>query len=342
MQKSATTFYPLIFGVLLALFLLSPWIVSAQVIGAQPYFTETITQTYGSGGCTNPSTCTIESLSFTLSATTTVDLLRVIVQSVPTNNTGDPSAFVYIYHAGEGINQANIVYAIASTSVNGVDASILYLHPYGCMIYGCLLGAGEWEVGFAPDDGSQSGTNFILRGDSQSRPYYTLSATSSISGPLLSDFVTNNLELFATSTVSDFCDTNIPYDNSSIIQATITYVPNGLCRAAIFLFVPSEDSLNQFGQLSDVLSNRIPFSYVVQTIDFVTSFTPSSTSSVPSLTISTGTSTPIHVSAEVFSTSTLTRFIGTTRMAQLRALMSLGIYLSFATAMYFSIKHLLR
>jgi len=139
--------------------------------------------------------------------------------------------------------------------------------------------------------------------------------------------------------IEDFGTPDCQDTNFSILGADFG---RGICRVARFLFVPGQSALNQWVSLRQKLDSRIPFSYVVQTIDFVTSFTPSSTSSVPSLTISTGTSTPIHVSAEVFSTSTLTRFIGTTRMAQLRSLMSLGIYLSFATAMYFSIKHLLR
>jgi len=73
----------------------------------------------------------------------------------------------------------------------------------------------------------------------------------------------------ATTTTNDFCNQQMPYDDSSIISATLTAVPNGLCRVAAFLVVPSQNSLSQFSLLASSTTEKIPFSYYYDFADIV-------------------------------------------------------------------------
>jgi len=74
----------------------------------------------------------------------------------------------------------------------------------------------------------------------------------------------------ATSTTNVFCDTNVPFDSSSIIQATLTAVPNGLCKVGAFLLIPNQNSLGSFANLSSSTQDKIPFSYFYDVQGLVT------------------------------------------------------------------------
>jgi len=89
----------------------------------------------------------------------------------------------------------------------------------------------------------------------------------------------------ATSTAEAFCEQNFPFDDSDIVQATISFLPNGICRVGAFLFVPSGASTAQFGLLASTTQAKIPFSYVYGLVGVFSGLTASSTSNLSSVVI---------------------------------------------------------
>jgi len=121
-----------------------------------------------------------------------------------------------------------------------------------------------------------------------SSPYYIISSDQTLSGNALVINVTPPDSSISTTSLATFCDSNVPYDNSNIVQATITAIPNGLCRVGSFLIVPSSSSLSQFSTLSDTLRGKIPFSYFYDVSDLYNGSTASSTQNMQSFTMSLG------------------------------------------------------
>jgi len=99
-----------------------------------------------------------------------------------------------------------------------------------------------------------------------SQPFYVLYAGTEQGGAVLGVFPDIPSSV-STSTLASFCDANVPFDNSSIIQATITAIPNGLCHVGAFLIVPQASTLNEFSTLTDTLKTKIPFSYFYDVSD---------------------------------------------------------------------------
>jgi len=317
----------------MAVFLLSPWWVSAQVIGGQPYFTEVETTTYTnlSNDCefgdTTFTLCRIPSLGFTTTATTTVGLGRFLVNWMsPDFQSTAEGIYIYLYPDGQTVNSGQrIVYLIATSTITRdtqENTTIYEILPYSCPSYGCKVGIGDWDVVFEASNylpGNPTGRQGItLRTDTAYRPYYTISASSTINHVILTDFVQQNYQLFATSTVEDFCDQNVPYDDSSIIQATLTAIPNGLCRVGVFLVVPTGDQLNQFGELNDTLATKIPFSYFYEVKDIYEGGSASTTENFTSFSIglasidfasSTGIGPILPTNLNFLSTSTINTYL---------------------------------
>jgi len=85
----------------------------------------------------------------------------------------------------------------------------------------------------------------------------------------------------STTTMQNFCDVNMPYDNSSIINATLTAIPNGLCRVGVFLTVPTAESMNQFNTLASSTKSKFPFSYITSVTNTWETLAASTTPMLP-------------------------------------------------------------
>lgn len=145
----------------------------------------------------------------------------------------------------------------------------------------------------------------------------------------------------ATTSAESFCQTNFPYDDSSIIQATITYFPNGLCRIGAFLFIPSPYSVGQFSLLASTTQQKIPFSYVygVQEIfDDLTASTSNNLSAVvlsfPNIATGTPFSGIVPSSIEVLSTSTISTYMSETVRQSLLNLQRIALWAGLAFMFY--------
>lgn len=116
----------------------------------------------------------------------------------------------------------------------------------------------------------------------------------------------------ATSTAQAFCETNFPFDNFNIINATITFFPSGMCKIAAFLFIPSNYSLAQYTLLASTTQAKIPFSYAYGVRDIVNGFSAASstnnfpTTNIPFPNIATGTPFDGFIPSTIGSLSTTT------------------------------------
>lgn len=159
-----------------------------------------------------------------------------------------------------------------------------------------------------------------------------------------------NIGGVGTTTVNSFCDSNMPYDNSSIIQATLTYIPNGLCRVGAFLVIPTSESLNNFSTLSQTTKARFPFSYINNVITVWNSLTASSTENSPSYTynladLGIGSTTAlgnILPDVTVFSASTTKTYFPPGTFDILKNLARIAIILTLIGDIFFTTKNMLK
>lgn len=110
----------------------------------------------------------------------------------------------------------------------------------------------------------------VVAGNSQSSPFFILTIGNDplMSFPAFSP--TQTAIGVATTSTNSFCDQNVPFDNSSIIQATLTAVPNGLCKVGAFMVIPSGNTLGQYALLSSSTQEKIPFSYFYDVQSLIT------------------------------------------------------------------------
>jgi len=107
----------------------------------------------------------------------------------------------------------------------------------------------------------------------------------------------------------------------------------GVCSVAGFLIVPPASVTNSFSSSTDNLKTKIPFSYFYSLQSDIASSTVS-TSTVPVMSITMPSSSPIHFTAVLFSSSTITEFIPSSALNAFRLLAEAAIWLSVAWAIY--------
>jgi len=140
----------------------------------------------------------------------------------------------------------------------------------------------------------------------------------------------------STSTQASFCDAYAPYDNSSIITATLTYLPNGLCRVVGFLLIPSDASLSAFTNIATVAETKAPISWAFEVRGVYESFVATTTESFPALSLNLGTTSnflgggPI----ELLSEEKVEEFAGSTALSLFRALLATVFWLSALAFVY--------
>lgn len=141
----------------------------------------------------------------------------------------------------------------------------------------------------------------------------------------------------ATSTAEQYCEDNFPFDDSTIITATITYLPNGLCRIASFMFIPPNYSIGQFSLLASSTQQKIPFSYFYDLSELYDSMVGTSSATFTSVDFDISSTSvkntafgAIIPSVNAFSTTTISTYISPSVLALLRGLMVATLYLGFA------------
>lgn len=122
----------------------------------------------------------------------------------------------------------------------------------------------------------------------------------------------------STTTIESYCDTNMPFDNSNIINATKTALPWAFCKTAFFVVVPTSDSVNQFATLGTDLQSRFPFSWFSTIVNTWNGLTASTTANSQTLEfrlhdLGIGSTTQmgnILPNVIVFSSSTVEQYFG--------------------------------
>lgn len=272
---------------------------------------------------------------------------HIIAQNYPTPGVTTPDAEVTFDYDFLNTGLDSPVYAFAGIEVINMTKGITY-------------DTSEAEVAIS-SSGEISYTNAVTiidTGDAfQWRPYLrTASSTAFIRGDWysFSVLVQNPVASpyspieggFGTSTASDFCDENLPYDDSDIIQATLTFIPNGICKAVSFMVVPSQASVNTFQSWGQTIQTKIPFSYGIEMYnifnDINTAISSSSTTNFPVLELEYGSTTgsSFHGSVVLFSSTTVNALFPEAVRNGFRNLLSVVLWLSFAGYMLLLVKKL--
>lgn len=149
-----------------------------------------------------------------------------------------------------------------------------------------------------------------------------------------------------TSTIQQFCNTS--YATSTGLFSDISNgFAYGLCTVGAFLFIPNQDTLQDFNSLSDDAKTRIPFSYFYDLAGVFS--TPSSTGAnfvdvefdISSTTVCSTSLGCIIPPVTALSTTTVSAYISPSMLATLRTLMASVIWLMFAYYAYGVVTRLL-
>lgn len=118
----------------------------------------------------------------------------------------------------------------------------------------------------------------------------------------------------------------------------------GVCNLVRFLFVPSQNSVNQFLGTQSIMATKPPFNFfynLTSTLSGLASTTASTT--MTGLTLSVGaTSTPFHITADMFSADTINKYTNTTSRNLLRTIMEYSIYLGFTAMVILEVRQLFK
>jgi hypothetical protein len=117
---------------------------------------------------------------------------------------------------------------------------------------------------------------------------------------------------------------------------------NGLCNVARFLFVPSQNVINQFTGTAGFLPTTPPFSYLYSLSSQIGTASGTSASMTP-LSIKVGaTTSPFHIQADMFSGATIDKYTDSSVRTALRNLMKWSLYLAFMAMVILEVRHLFR
>lgn len=99
----------------------------------------------------------------------------------------------------------------------------------------------------------------------------------------------------------------------------------------------------RFFGLQGYLAGKFPFAYIYDIAHVLQAVsTTTASSSVPTLTLTTGASSSVPIAFAFFSSSTISQFAGATTVSVFRTLMSAALWMLFATMIFFEVKHLLK
>lgn len=273
MKKTATTSLPLFLGVLCAVFFMVPFESRASTLYSQ-LLNDTSFSGYASGfqglgeGLVT-STTTIANIGFqfwfnvTPNSSSAADVVFCILEynsrsEFESNPATHPTGNSVCYHSGPGTGGRSVdgVGLISTTTSQSYTISPYKYYALELPDWSPanpILGTTNTRFNFQPlilSAGSGTTTPYgavyfqVFSGSSPTQ-YFTPSPT--FSG-------------FSTSTTASTCDNSFA-TTTGFIDSVGSSISNGLCRAASFLFVPSQQSVNNFFTLLDNRENIIPFSY---------------------------------------------------------------------------------
>jgi hypothetical protein len=170
---------------------------------------------------------------------------------------------------------------------------------------------------------------------------YNQSGTVIASSTVLNFTITGNGSTIVTVPNNNASPNSPPLTGCSATSFNIfgADIGKGICDAATYLFVPPQSALNAFASLQTKIASSAPFSYFYNVQSDLTGISVTS-STMAALTLNTGSSTPIHISFDIFSPTTLDRFTDSNSRGLLRTLIQWGLYLAFITMVVFEVKHL--
>jgi len=127
---------------------------------------------------------------------------------------------------------------------------------------------------------------------------------------------------------------------SSVFEDSTFGIMSGLCRVLTYLFIPSQDSLNNFSSAKDILKTKIPYSYFYD-IQTLTGSISSSSGTFPSITVpfnlGLGQS---HASISLFSLSAVQYYLPAGSMTIFRTLMAYSLWFTFMLFVWRTIRHI--
>jgi hypothetical protein len=89
----------------------------------------------------------------------------------------------------------------------------------------------------------------------------------------------------ATSTLATYCQNNFATTTNGIFSQLTADIQLGLCNVGTFLFVPSQNTLQNFSNLQSNVTKKIPFSYYYEIRNIVASSTATTTTNMQSFAI---------------------------------------------------------
>jgi hypothetical protein len=123
---------------------------------------------------------------------------------------------------------------------------------------------------------------------------------------------------YATTTTAVLCD-SVATTSTSWIDATGASISNGLCRVGAFLFVPNQNTLDQWNSLASTTASKIPFSYFYDVQGYFSGSSASSTANFQNFSLnlsSTGVGStsalailPQVGNLDLLSTTTITQYM---------------------------------
>jgi len=140
------------------------------------------------------------------------------------------------------------------------------------------------------------------------------------------------------------CDFNALKTGIAVVDGAGNGALNGICSIFQYLFVPDQEALSQFTGEQSVMATKPPFNYFYNlTGTLQTLSASSSTSTMSGLKLTIGaSSSPIHFTADMFSTSTMDQFTDSNSRNLLRTICEYAIYLAFAAMIIFEVRHLFK
>lgn len=101
----------------------------------------------------------------------------------------------------------------------------------------------------------------------------------------------------------------------------------GVCKTVAFLFVPKQETMENFSSIKTQLETKAPFSYFVQAKEIVDDVT-GTTGTFPTLALATNLGQG-DIDFDMLSPTTIPQYVGSTTVTLLRFLMVVSLYLGF-------------
>jgi len=179
------------------------------------------------------------------------------------------------------------------------------------------------DVNSVASEGDYAGNDFIGLTQGVAVHDAGSTATTTYSYNLILGFNTS----FATTTSGNPTG-DIPVENCPNTSISIGNVDFGeaFCELVVYLFKPSQNSLNSWTNLQDTMEVKAPFSYFYQLTNTLSNQATTTTATVTPLTLTVASGTPMSISVDIFSKSTIERYTTPTSRGIVRSLIKYSLY----------------